>query len=77
MARDQAVIRDAGTQVVNVVIRHIGGEPVHQRGRTGNWCAMPRYAIPAFVLTGVGMLEIVLNRKQHDPAAPDSDMLTM
>jgi hypothetical protein len=27
-------------------------------------------AVPAFVLTGVGMLEIVLNRKQHDRGCP-------
>ena len=68
---DQAVVRNAGRQVVNVVIADIDGEPVqpgrqHQEARAFHRSGV---GVPVRVVARIGVLEVVLHREQHDARA--------
>ena len=65
VAFDQAVIRDVGREMVDVVVADIDGEPVQParqyqetraRGRSG-------VVIPVLILARIGVAEVVLHRE--------------
>ena len=72
MACDQAVIRNSGGQVVDVVIRDIHGEPVEPARQDQKTGALDggNVGIPALVVARIRVLEIVLyGKKQYAGAA--------
>src|SRR5258706_402746 len=72
VALRQAVVRDPGRQVVNVVIGDVGGKPV-QPARQDEEARAPYrrgIAVPTRVAARIRVLEIVLHGEEHDPGAP-------
>ena len=69
MAFSQAVVGNPGGQVVNVVVGDIDGKPVQPARQDQKAGALYRRrdVVPTLVAARVGMLEIMLHRKQHQP----------